>query len=207
MRHLGEQTTTDDKIVFKRRVLSTITLQMCASWVNVLSALFAKLLILEYKITNSFYFQCLFQGEIKPYYRSNQTNSFLPPSDVKELTGETFQSEVLDGNFDTLVMLYHPLAKNWRLTFAVLQDLTMNDTYKAKKIQFAVLDASANDVPAYFKLPHYPMIYFVPKGYPENPVEYNGSQSDEAEVRLFLDTELERFKIPEICNDPVKTEL
>ncbi|GAU99187.1 hypothetical protein RvY_10223 [Ramazzottius varieornatus] len=146
-------------------------------------------------------------GEIKPYYRSNQTNSLLPPSDVKELTGETFQSEVLDGKFDTLVMLYHPLAKYWRLTFAVLQDLTTNETYKAKKIQFAVLDASANDVPAYFKLPYYPMIYFVPKGYPENPVVYSGSQSDEAEVRLFLDTELERFKIPEICNEPVKTEL
>ena len=104
-------------------------------------------------------------------------------------------------------MLYHPLAKNWRLSFAVFQDLTAHEAYKAKNIQFAVLDASANDLPAYFKLPYFPMIYFVPKGYPENPVVYNGSQSDEAKVRFFLNTELERFTIPEICNEPVKTEL
>ncbi|OQV16466.1 putative Protein disulfide-isomerase A4 [Hypsibius exemplaris] len=130
-------------------------------------------------------------GDVKPFYRSKAASP--QNTAALQLTGETFKSQILEGTSDALILMYHPLAKHWRLAQSVLNDFAQDPGYKRQKVVFGELDVSINDIPVSFELPTYPVIYFIPKNHKRKPTKITGDILGEYGIRQFLKEQLEKL--------------
>lgn len=148
----------------------------------------------------------IFSGEIKPFYRNHKNAQ--ANTNITELTGETFQSEVMKSDSHTLVLFYHPLSRTWRAAEAAVRDLARDPEFSYRNLDFAELDCSNNDVPAFIKLDTYPSLYLIPKNDKKSPILYPGIVFEEHMVRHWVFAELGKlFKKEQTLTKETKTEL
>jgi len=125
------------------------------------------------------------KGKLKPILKSQPVVPRAKPGKVQVVVGNSFDDIVMDESKEVFIEFYAPWCGHCKKLEPAYNKLAkaMKDE---KDIVIAKIDATANDIPPFFKVEGFPTMYYALPGKKKEPIKFESGERDVEGMKKFI---------------------